>query len=298
MKKIIAVSGGPDSMYLLYTLLEKYDNKDLIVATLDYKKRIESVNEVKKVINFCKQNKIKIHILNCSSRIYKKYNDINNFQYKARIMRYDFFFKLADKYQTNEIYLGHNKDDFIETAIINKNRSDNYFFYGIKEINYIRKYKIIRPLLNLWKKDIQDLCNKYNIPYSIDSSNLEKKYIRNKIRIENNSLKNKLDQFNYFTNLNLNLESNYKKVDNTLTNWIDKEYSIKFYRENVSEKFSTNLLYLYLIRNLIDIKISSNKLLFLDKYIRAFNNESKMYQINDKYSIAKKDKKILIRRMY
>ncbi len=145
--KIIAVSGGPDSMYLLYKMIKKYSNKKLVVAHVNYNFRKESIKEEKMVFDYCRNKNIKIEVLNVKENVLLKYNDIKNKQKKARKIRYDFFENIAKKYNTNIIYVAHHKDDFIETAIMQEKRSNDYSFYGLKKNNKLSKINVKRILL-------------------------------------------------------------------------------------------------------------------------------------------------------
>ena len=65
-----------------------------------------------------------------------------------------------------------------------KKRGAIVSYYGIKETTTINDMKVVRPLLSYRKNELLAYCQKNNIPFSLDSSNLNTKYTRNKIRHE------------------------------------------------------------------------------------------------------------------
>lgn len=181
---IVAVSSGPDSMCLLHFLLYyknryKLDNINIYVAHVNHQTRgDENTTEENLLKNYCLINKIPVIVENF--HMLSK----NNFHQEARNFRYEFFLKLCRKFNGNKIVLAHHQDDQVETVlfrIIRGNTLDGYT--GIKaklEIN--EQVNVIRPFLNITKQEIMQYCKEYNIPYAIDSSNLESKYTRNYIR--------------------------------------------------------------------------------------------------------------------
>ena len=109
---ILACSFGPDSMALLHYCLSK--NITLIVAHVNYHKRAESNQEQADLVAYCKEHKIKLEILDTSGLKVE-----GNFQNWARNLRYDFFKKVALKYNTKNILVAHQKDDLIESDLFN-----------------------------------------------------------------------------------------------------------------------------------------------------------------------------------
>lgn len=172
---IVAVSFGPDSMCLLDLLRKEKTN--LIVAHVNYHRRPESNSEQERLESFCKLHKIKIEVLDTIGLLPK-----GNFQKWAREIRYEFFAKLEKKYNAECVFIAHQQDDLIETYLMQKNKGNFVKYWGIAEKNIVKQAHIVRPLLLQTKKELQDYCDQNNVPYAIDSSNLENHYSRNKIR--------------------------------------------------------------------------------------------------------------------
>ena len=102
-------------------------------------------------------------------------------QMAARELRYSWFKKIIEDENFDLIATAHHLDDQIETFFINLLRSSGIAgFHGIP----VKNEKVIRPLLFAYRKDIDDFINFHHLAYKEDSSNLETKYLRNRIRLE------------------------------------------------------------------------------------------------------------------
>lgn len=177
---VIGVSGGPDSMCLLHALISLKDkyNLNIICAHINHSLRIESEDEKIFVENFCIKNNIIFEYLKIEN--YKNNKFTEN---EAREKRYAFFEKLIDKYHAKYLVTAHHGDDLIETIMMRIVRGSTLSgFVGIPKISENKKYKIIRPLLNLNKEDIYEYLNENNILYVTDKSNDNDKYTRNRFR--------------------------------------------------------------------------------------------------------------------
>ena len=115
---IVGVSGGPDSMFLLDNL--RIAEYKLIVAHVNYKKRIDSDYDESIVKNYCQYYSLPCEV----KKVYKnEYSFKVNFQAQARQIRYDFFQKLAQNYQTKNIVIAHHFQDHLETYLFQKQRN-------------------------------------------------------------------------------------------------------------------------------------------------------------------------------
>lgn len=172
---VIGVSGGPDSMALLDMLHEQ--GYSLVVCLVNYNTRKESSIEQKMVEKYCFDRGITFETIDVI--YYKKYG---NFEAWARDVRYSFFKETLKKHEAKGVFIAHHLDDLLETYLIQKQRNNITKYYGLKETSELLGMKVIRPLLRLDKKSLMAYCQKNNIPYSIDSTNLETTHLRNKIR--------------------------------------------------------------------------------------------------------------------
>ncbi len=176
---VVGVSGGPDSMALLYILNEFKDKMGLkiVCAHINHNKRKESDEEEKYVSKYCKENDI---IFECIK--VKKWGD-DNFENEARSIRYNFFEEVIENYGAKYLMTAHHADDLIETILMRIVRGSTLKGYsGFSKIVNKGNYKIIRPLITLTKDEIIDFDNKNNIKYYIDSTNNEDIHTRNRYR--------------------------------------------------------------------------------------------------------------------
>ncbi len=172
---IVAVSGGADSVSLLYVL--KNLGYNLVLAHVNHNKREASKIEEKAMIDLANKLSIPFELLDYH------YSNQDNFQAEAHHARYDFFKSLCKKYHTNIIATAHHKDDQIETVLMKLMEGSNLYGYGGISIKNERDgYLFIRPLLCVTKNEIYDYCNQNNLVYFEDSSNQEDDYLRNRLR--------------------------------------------------------------------------------------------------------------------
>ena len=181
-KIIIGVSGGPDSMCLLDCLFCLKDELkiQIYVAHINHMLRKEAKEETKYVQEFCDKINVPIFV---------KYADINKMakdnkmgtEEMGRKVRYEFFNEVAKKVDANKIATAHNSNDNAETVLMNLIRGSGTS--GLKGID-IKKGYYIRPLRQCDRIEIEKYCQKRKLNPKIDSSNLEKIYTRNKIRLE------------------------------------------------------------------------------------------------------------------
>jgi len=236
-KIILAVSGGPDSMYLQNYMIENFWKEKIIIAHFNHKFRKESDNEeeflkkyfTKKWIEFVSDN--------------YKWKDFR--ESVLRKARYDFFRKIG--WWKYYLALGHNLTDRIETSFINIIRwTWIKWFLNMKVID--KKRKIYRPLLNITKKDIQKECDKLNIPYFIDKSNFDKNYgKRNFLR---NEIFQKIED-EFWQNFFYNFWKIYNQIEDILPKFNIEDYLEKFEKNSYLLKLPNDNLS-YFIRELLD----------------------------------------------
>ena len=180
-KVLVAVSGGADSLALIY-LLEKFSKElsyNLFVAHLNHLARGKESDEDEKFVEKV-AGKLslpifidKIDIRNSSLKY--------SFQESARILRYQFLEKTLKSIKGNKIALGHTADDNIETVLMNLLRGT-----GLRGLSGIPETtgNVIRPLLYFTRLELEAFLCDHNIAYRTDSSNSDTKYLRNKVRQE------------------------------------------------------------------------------------------------------------------
>ena len=176
---LVAVSGGIDSMTLLHFLkVEGY-----IVKAIHCNFQLrgeESEQETKMIQSFCESKNIPFLFQYSDA---KKYADTHklSLQMAAREIRYSWFEELVGRNEGKFVLTAHHRQDQVETFFINLLRGSG--LKGLKGIPVKNKF-VIRPFLNISRSQIEQYAKANQVPYHHDSSNFEKKYLRNKIRHE------------------------------------------------------------------------------------------------------------------
>jgi len=180
---LIGISGGPDSVTLLNVLLsfKKRYNLSVFIAHLDHMLRgKESDEDVNFVKNLAQELCLPCEVKSCNlTEIAQK--EHLTLEEAARKYRYKFYSETAKKFKTNKIALGHNADDQVETVLMRFLRGSG--LEGLMGIPPVRG-KIIRPLIECSREEIEKYCKENKIEYRVDSSNKEVVYFRNKIRLK------------------------------------------------------------------------------------------------------------------
>ncbi len=175
---VAAVSGGSDSMVLLYILnsLKEELKINLCAAHVNHCLRGEAADRDENfVAEKCKEMDIPVHILKVDVAAKAKESG-EGFEECARRIRYEFFNSLGDNII---IATAHNLSDKIETFIFNFARGSA--LRGLCSIP-VKRDNIIRPLIGCTKAEILDYCEKNGIEYVTDATNADVTYSRNRIR--------------------------------------------------------------------------------------------------------------------
>ena len=184
----VGVSGGPDSMGLVYLLNKWLKEKkgNLSALIFDHSIRNNSREEANEVKNILKEMEVNSFIIKA-----QKYKTIKKNMAQARDNRFEGLINYCKSNNILHLFLGHHFDDNLETYLIRKLNGSNLEGLGsISSINYFYKIQILRPLLNINKQSIINFNKNNNIKFLKDPSNDDIKFTRVKIR---NFLKNKLN---------------------------------------------------------------------------------------------------------
>ncbi len=174
---LLSFSGGPDStaLALLLKKLQKYINFELSLFYLNHGLRDDSDEEEKKVKEFANRFELRLFSRKVEIKAGKA-----NIEEMARAIRYEILKEIAEKHGFNKIATAHNLDDQIETFLIRLLRGSGS--KGLSSIPIIREGFIIRPLLEIRKREILDYLKMMRIEYVTDKTNFDTKLLRNKIR--------------------------------------------------------------------------------------------------------------------
>jgi len=195
-KIVLGVSGGPDSMCMLNALINIYRNCQkgpslvakncqkgpspvaIIVAHINHMIREDAADDENYVRAFCAEKNIDF---------YSKSIDIQKIANNSKIgveeagrnARYEFFDEILRQTGANKIAIAHNRNDKVETMIMNAMRGSG--ISGLKGIE-TKRGKYIRPLIDCERSEIEEYCERYKLNPRIDKTNFENDYTRNKIR--------------------------------------------------------------------------------------------------------------------
>ncbi|MBQ6486764.1 tRNA lysidine(34) synthetase TilS [Candidatus Saccharibacteria bacterium] len=179
MKKILAVSGGVDSMVLLDLFK---DDEDILVAHFNHGTRKSADNDETFVQKRCEELGVKIIVG-------KSELGPNVSEEKAREARYKFLFKVREdvlKQSPNEevkIFTAHHLDDLVESVFINLIRGTSW--RGLTPFsteNVVRPFLLDDVLMPESKADILVYAARNKIVFREDPTNSSDKYLRNRIR--------------------------------------------------------------------------------------------------------------------
>ena len=176
----VALSGGPDSMSLLFLVnaFIKYQKGKLMALIVDHRIRKNSKEEAKFISAYLDKNNINSHILSV-----EKDNVSKKSMNEARNNRYNLLTDFCIKNNILHLFIAHHKDDNLETFLNRKIAGSD--FYGLKsmsELSFYNRVNIIRPLLNFSKEMLLDYNKKNKIEYINDPSNFNLDYARPTIR--------------------------------------------------------------------------------------------------------------------
>lgn len=174
---LLAVSGGMDSK-VMCELFHQADFK-FGIAHCNFKLRAkESDGDEQFVKALAKKYKVSFYATSFDTEAYANSNKIST-QMAARDLRYQWFNNICEEFKFSYVATGHHRDDQVETLFINLIRGT-----GISGLHGIlpKQNNLIRPMLDLSRKQIEAFVIQHKLKYREDSSNASDKYLRNKIR--------------------------------------------------------------------------------------------------------------------
>ncbi|MGQ9645788.1 MAG: tRNA lysidine(34) synthetase TilS [Thermodesulfobacteriota bacterium] len=180
---VVGVSAGVDSMVLLHLLdaFRQTFDLSLIVAHINHGIRPKDAEqEADFVRNECERLRLPFEYEKFDAKEYQRVAKLS-LQGAARRLRFHFFEQVLQKYDAQKIALGHHADDQVETILLRLMRGAG--LQGLKGMLPIREGKVIRPLLEVWRHEIEAFAIKNKIPFLVDSSNLKEDYMRNRVRL-------------------------------------------------------------------------------------------------------------------
>jgi tRNA(Ile)-lysidine synthase len=247
---LVAVSGGADSTALLNLLHAHRQelNISLQVAHLNHLlRKSEAELDLKYVEGLAQKLKLPISKESVDVATLARREKLS-VEAAARLARYDFFEKIAAQAGASKIAVGHSADDNIETFLMRLLRGA-----GLKGLGGIppRRGKIVRPLIKIWRREIEDYIGSLKLVPRRDHTNYESKYVRNSVR---NKLVPQLKIYN------LNIKEIILQTILLLT-------EDNLYLENTAAALLSQISF---SKNTQEIKIDLNKLRNLERSIARY----------------------------
>ncbi len=177
---VAGVSGGADSVCLLFLLLE-YAKKvpiSITVVHINHLIRPDAQQDADYVKELCDQRNIPFYLKQADIKAIVKETRASE-EEAGRQVRYQAFFQVAQEVNANKIAVAHNSNDCSETMLFHLFRGS-----GMKGLSGIlpTRDNIIRPILCLERGEIEEYLQKKGIGYCQDSTNASDDYTRNRIR--------------------------------------------------------------------------------------------------------------------
>lgn len=184
---LIGVSGGPDSVALLYILkhLQQDWNLSLSAVHLHHGIRGQDADlDLEYVVNLTRSLDIPL---------YYEYQDVKeiareyglSLEEAGRKARYALYLSVANEVGADRVALGHHRDDVAETVLMNLLRGTG--ISGMAGIPPVREHEgllIVRPLLDVPKGQLVDFCFHRGVLPREDTTNQDKRFYRNRVRHE------------------------------------------------------------------------------------------------------------------
>ena len=174
---LVAVSGGPDSVVLLDALHR--EGFSVVVAHCNFHLRGEaSDGDAEFVKQLSEKYQVPYYQVDFDTEREARERGVS-IEMAARDLRYEWFERVADEADCELIAVAHNADDVVETFFLNLMRGAG--LQGLSGMAELRG-RVVRPLLQVSRKQIMEYVAENELDYRIDATNLETVYTRNKIR--------------------------------------------------------------------------------------------------------------------
>lgn len=175
---VVGFSGGADSTALAHWLMGRVQRERVLLAHVNHMLRgSEADRDQAAAEDFAREQGLKIEVLRVDVGKLARERGMGT-EECGREVRYGFFHRLAPG-DNDRILTAHNADDNAETMILNLCRGA-----GLEGLCGIprQRGRVLRPLLGVSRKEIEEYCRENGLRYVTDSSNLTDGYTRNKLR--------------------------------------------------------------------------------------------------------------------
>lgn len=287
-KILLGVSGGKDSMSLLYTMhkLSKIIGFEISVVHLNHGMREEAIKDENFVREKCENIGVRFISEKKDVFQYSKKNKVG-IEVAGRSLRYEFFYRTLRKLDYNKIATAHHMDDLVETVLYRILRGTG--IYGLGGLVPIEG-ELAKPMLCVNLEDIKNYVTINNIEYVEDSYNYSLDYSRNKIRQNIAPL---------FEQINIKYSQSFFRLAKIV--WKYREEIKKKFNER--SKTSQDLISIELIGDFFDEEVLRYAFLKLGQYPPNMEETEKIIEMRNggirrinKINLVKKGNCIELRR--
>ena len=182
-KVLIAFSGGADSSALLHLLLELREewSLELFLGHFNHRLRPGAEEDERFVRSVAGKYSLPLFVGSGDVRAEAKASGLN-IEEAGRKLRYDFLGKTASEIGRAKVATGHTLTDQAETLLMRLMRGSG--LRGLAGIFPMKDGVIVRPLLQVERKDVAAYLKKKKIEFRVDESNFDRCFLRNRIRLD------------------------------------------------------------------------------------------------------------------
>ena len=299
-KVLVALSGGADSVFLLF-FLSKFKKRlgiELAAFHLNHQLRGKSA-DLDEIFchGFCVENKIEFHSISRDIKTFARKNKIS-VEEAGREIRYAELFKASRKLKSSKIATAHNASDNVETIILNFVKGA-----GIKGLTGIpiTRENIIRPILCLSSDEIRKYLKANRISYRIDKSNLKNDYERNFLRNDiipklksrlNPKIEEKISNTaKILKEINSFIEFQVNQLAESTANFDGKELKINLKKIKKSDASIFSIFFKSVVEKNFNIELTSEN---IHSLIELINSQTgRVIHLKEKV-IAFKDRDLLV----
>lgn len=189
-KTLLAVSGGIDSMCMAEIFVRRYPCECLAVAHCNFRLRGEESDGDEELVRlWAEEHGVRFHVRTFDTKEYAADHGVS-IEMAARELRYRWFAELCTSEGYDEVAVAHNANDNAETLMLNLLRGSGIKgltgMSPVSDIPYSEgaSAKLVRPLLDMTRKQIEGFALANRIRYRNDSTNFSSEYKRNMLRNE------------------------------------------------------------------------------------------------------------------
>lgn len=187
---LLAISGGIDSMCMADIFVRRYPCESLAVAHCNFNLRgSESDGDEALVRSWADEHGVKCHVRSFDTKGFAAEHGVS-IEMAARELRYRWFAELSIAEGYDEVAVAHNANDNAETLLLNLLRGSGMKGLAgmspLSDLPYAGEctVRLVRPLLEMTRKQIEGYALAHGVRYRSDSTNLSSEYKRNMLRNE------------------------------------------------------------------------------------------------------------------